>query len=716
MVFILSIGVVRAQEIILTGPANNLYNTGYNGTTFDSRPAPMTPNYTPLPDSHYAVVAIFNSPVDIPSPTFLSTPQSSYQAYSQSTASELAGGWNTTGLSQATPGQWISFGSTLTTSGANPTNYAGGTNVVYDYRLNLTNLPLGYKLTVTGVTTSDNALLVTANGNTKSFFANQTSVDNNPNSYTTPASLNISFLTLASNYIDFNVLNDSTGGPTGLQVYGLAGTAIPLAQAVDYATLISILQSGIYSPAEILELINSGVLPSLQSGFFKTGDLTNLLNSGALPAAVLAPSFSLPLTPNGRAVATALNLINSSGTTTPAFVSLGLSLLDVASVSDPYAYDAALRSLSPEALGILATDGFNNDSFMTLDMDDYLAHRRAGSGDLQVCAGGVDTTGLRVSDPAMDPNLNRIQSRLDSHPPGQGEAALQQPNKNLDDDCDCRDRINFFIRGDFILSQNFSDTDLAHTDGTTSSCVTGADYQFGRHWLAGVLFSYDHTDTDLDENGGDATIDGYAPGLYASYANGGWYANALATFRFNSYSTNRVIKFDTINSTANASPTGTEEMVYEDGGYEFHQDGWIYGPMIGLMYNHIDVGSYEENGAGVADLTVHNQDAESVRSRIGVRISRIFKSGDMWFTPHFNATWQHEFLDDSRGISSSFSSAPPNSFTVYTPSPSRDAALLEVGLDADLRRDITAFLYYQVQAGQSNYFGQSLEGGVKLAF
>jgi outer membrane autotransporter protein len=48
--------------------------------------------------------------------------------------------------------------------------------------------------------------------------------------------------------------------------------------------------------------------------------------------------------------------------------------------------------------------------------------------------------------------------------------------------------------------------------------------------------------------------------------------------------------------------------------------------------------------------------------------------------------------------------------------PSRDSALADIGLDAQLDRTWTVFADYEVQGGQDNYFGQSVQAGVKIAF
>jgi outer membrane autotransporter protein len=42
--------------------------------------------------------------------------------------------------------------------------------------------------------------------------------------------------------------------------------------------------------------------------------------------------------------------------------------------------------------------------------------------------------------------------------------------------------------------------------------------------------------------------------------------------------------------------------------------------------------------------------------------------------------------------------------------------LVDLGVDAQISDRLVLYLNYAVQAGQSNYFGQSIEGGVKVGF
>jgi outer membrane lipase/esterase len=275
---------------------------------------------------------------------------------------------------------------------------------------------------------------------------------------------------------------------------------------------------------------------------------------------------------------------------------------------------------------------------------------------------------------------------------------------------------NTFVRGNVTLGQDFSTEDLDHTGYTTSSFEVGTDYQIANDFLIGGLFTYDHTDTDLDAAGGSATVDSYSPGVYASFAHHGWYSNALATYTHNAYTEQRDINIGSFQQTPSGAPEGDEELANLDGGYDFHHKGFTYGPTLGFQYIHWNMDSFSETGGCSTDLAVQNQDTDSFRSRLGGHVSYAVEKYGIVYTPYLDASWQHEFLDDSRTITSSFTTLNSSTFTVVTDNPSRDSAIVVVGLNVDLNETATAFTDYAMQAGQEDYFGQQVQAGMKFAF
>jgi outer membrane autotransporter protein len=232
----------------------------------------------------------------------------------------------------------------------------------------------------------------------------------------------------------------------------------------------------------------------------------------------------------------------------------------------------------------------------------------------------------------------------------------------------------------------------------------------------GAFLNYNHTDASLDNNGSSATVDSYSPGVYASYAQDGWYGNALADYSHNAYTEQRKINIGTFNETPQGAPEGDQGTVNLDGGYDFHAKAWTFGPTLGFQYTHLNIDNFTETGGCSADLAVNQEKADSFRGRLGGHVSYAQKSGGILLTPFLDASWQHEFLDGQRGITSSFNDIGMGNFTVYTPASGRESALLATGLNIDINRSTTVFTNYQVQLNPTAYFGQSVIAGVKIAF
>jgi outer membrane autotransporter protein len=278
--------------------------------------------------------------------------------------------------------------------------------------------------------------------------------------------------------------------------------------------------------------------------------------------------------------------------------------------------------------------------------------------------------------------------------------------------------FNVFVAGNVVLAQNFSQTDIAHSDTTTGGVQIGADYRITPHLRTGVVFGYQHTDADTDENGSKATVDSYAPGVYVGFADNGWYANAVGGYGFDNFTEDRHASIGAESAVAHGAPDGDQIMGDLDGGYDFHVQNWTFGPTAGVQYTHLDVNSFSEDGAESLgeDETVNKQETDSLRSRVGGHVSYVFQTGKVFLTPHLSASWQHEFMDQGQGINAQIVNVVGAPFTVKTPNPSRDSALLDCGLNADLNGQVSVFGDYLVQAGQSNYFGQSVQAGVKIGF
>jgi len=398
-------------------------------------------------------------------------------------------------------------------------------------------------------------------------------------------------------------------------------------------------------------------------------------------------------------------------------------------IGNPQAVEAALDQLSPEKFGnFTRSNVFNNVTFSTQLFDSYFESQRSPQGNFMAGNGQIDSSGLTALDPSMDPCLAQVSSRLLAWSPAPlGHGMLSDTGDPVLGGIDMNEmtpmtgpdkgyNYNVFVLGNVVLAQNFSQPGVAHADTTTGAVQVGIDYKITPHLRVGATFGYGHTDADLDNIGSKAAVDSYAPGAYVSFADNGWYANALGSYGFDSFSEDRHVSFGGLTGIAHGAPNGDQIVGNLDGGYDFHVKKWTFGPLAGIQYTHLDVDSFTENGAAPVNLQVNKQETDSLRSRLGGHLSYDFHAGKVVLTPHLDASWQHEFMDQSRGITSQFTSVGAGSFTINTPNPSRESALIDCGLNADLNGQISLFLDYLVQAGQSNYFGQSVQGGAKVGF
>jgi outer membrane autotransporter protein len=368
--------------------------------------------------------------------------------------------------------------------------------------------------------------------------------------------------------------------------------------------------------------------------------------------------------------------------------------------------------------------------FSTQTDDGYFASQRSPEGDLTAGNGQIDSSSLTVAGAGVDSALASVSSRLLAWSPAPlAHGLLSDSTEPIIAGVDTKEMkpmsssgsdhpINTFVAGNVVLGQNFSQADLSHSDATTGAVQIGADYRITPHLRAGVLFGYSHTDGDLDNNGSAATIDSYAPGVYATYADKGWYANAVGNYGFDNFTEDRAVAIGGVSASAHGAPSGDQISGDLDGGYNFHIKDWTFGPLAGVQYTHLDVGGFTEDGAQSlgANESVTKQETDSMRSRVGGHASYLFHTGSVTLTPHLDASWQHEFMDHAEGIDAQIVNAVGTPFNVKTPNPSRDSALIDAGLNADITSQVTLFGDYSVQAGQSNYFGQSIQAGVKIGF
>jgi outer membrane autotransporter protein len=380
---------------------------------------------------------------------------------------------------------------------------------------------------------------------------------------------------------------------------------------------------------------------------------------------------------------------------------------------------AALAELSPKELEVFRNVAFDNNTFNDEQINNHLANLRDG-------LTGFDSSALTVQDSSMDPTLNQVRDHLLAYNPAATPGLISDSADSVLGAFDAKDmksaqvntqpvdRWSTFIAGNVILADLSNNLNVPDSNYTTGNVSAGLDYRLDDHFTVGALFAYAHTDADLDARSSSATVDSYSPGIYASYVDGPWYGNFLGAYTRNSYTEDRDIDITGLNGDNHGGTSGNQGSANLTGGYEFQKGAFKFGPVATLQYVHLSIDSIQEQGPTALDLK--SQDQDSLRSLLGFEGRFNANVGPVSLTPHVSVSWQHEYLDNSAGITSQFDGAGGGSFSTQTDSPDRDSAFVDVGLDATVSKNVTVFVDYEAQAGQSNFFAQSAQGGVRIGF
>ena len=400
------------------------------------------------------------------------------------------------------------------------------------------------------------------------------------------------------------------------------------------------------------------------------------------------------VTPNQQAIGASLDSI----TTNPAPGSSLGNLYNAIDLSGNV--PGALEALSPQQYQAYGDLAIANTTAIVQNVDARLNNLRDGSE-------SIDTTGVGGT---SDATTTAGYSKDDS-----------KESKNVVTQAAPEKRWGMFATGDGLFFRgNSHDVDLQDDKSNSAGTLAGVDAKIGEHVIAGAFFAYNNTDATLgsSSNSGHATIESYSGGIYGSYHQDGFFVNGLAAYTRNHYSSDRNILFPGFAGTAAANTNGNQESVNIDGGYDWHAtDRLTIGPIAGLQYVHLDVNGFNEIGAGAADLNVNSENMDSLQSRVGGRINyHLLTSTYSSFAADLHAAYQHEFLDDSRGIGASFAGSGLTPFSVQTTSPLRDAAVVGLGLNFTFHERLTLFADYELLMWRASYFEQTINGGGRISF
>ena len=255
-------------------------------------------------------------------------------------------------------------------------------------------------------------------------------------------------------------------------------------------------------------------------------------------------------------------------------------------------------------------------------------------------------------------------------------------------------------------------------DFSTAGLTAGVDYRVIPPLVLGAAFGYASARTDFDAGAGEMSSRTYSVSVYGSYFLGtSLHLDAIFTYGWNDYDTERNIIAPGISATAKASPSGEQAAVSANAGYDLHVGSLTVGPSLRVTYVNVEVGRYREHGSGGFDLSVRSQTVESLTTALGGEVSYAISVPFGVLTPLVRFEWEHEYKGGSRLVQGIIVSDPAQTlFAARTGDPDRDYFNLGVGLIGTFQSGVSAFFYYETILGRDHVTNHLFTLGARLAF
>jgi hypothetical protein len=202
-----------------------------------------------------------------------------------------------------------------------------------------------------------------------------------------------------------------------------------------------------------------------------------------------------------------------------------------------------------------------------------------------------------------------------------------------------------------------SRTHQAGIDYWSAGVLAGFDYAWSNVG-AGICWEYERIGATAKDNWGRFHIDHMEASLYTTFTPFPHLAlNGIVGGGVEWYHIDRHTGTFSTKKTARAAPSGGEFNALLGAEYAFSQDSFswmpdrlVVAPMASLQYIILSIDRYKERGAGLFDLKIGHQHAESLRSLLGGKVNYSWIWTDLSFAVQADAAWQREYLDSDRSV------------------------------------------------------------------
>jgi uncharacterized protein YhjY with autotransporter beta-barrel domain len=314
-----------------------------------------------------------------------------------------------------------------------------------------------------------------------------------------------------------------------------------------------------------------------------------------------------------------------------------------------------------------------------------------------------------------------------------------------------------FVQGSYNSGRHDATSNEDPFNFHAASVSAGIDYNFGTAVLGGSI-GYDDYDAGFlnsgtQVSGGSARVAGTSGSLYGAWFGQNWSFSGIATYGRLTTSLARNVKYTatyangfdpqgdikdncttatctvTVNNTLRGDPDGNTDAIGVTAGYQYSAYFWDIVPSLSASYRRASFSSFAETAPGPAApgdglaLAFGDQTVESLRSILGLDLSRPVSAPFGVLTPTIRVEWDHEFKTGVRTIDAHYAYDPSlavgqclSCFALPTDASPANYGIAGAGVSVTLAHRLQAFVYDEALFGFTNYHSNSIAIGLRGQF
>jgi outer membrane autotransporter protein len=268
-------------------------------------------------------------------------------------------------------------------------------------------------------------------------------------------------------------------------------------------------------------------------------------------------------------------------------------------------------------------------------------------------------------------------------------------------------------------SQGFASWGRADGDGnaaslehSTAGLLIGSDAFVG-DWRVGLLAGYGYSSFSADDRASAGSASNYHLGLYSGTQWGNVALRTGAAYSWHDIRTNRSVSLPGLGDSLSGDYAAGAIQAFGELGYGFDIDqNTRLEPFVNLAHVSLHTDRFAEEGAAAA-LSGGGGSTSTTFTTLGVRGEHSFQLGTVDATLRGMLGWRRAFGDVIPQSSHAFSAG--DAFTIAATPITRDAAVIEAGLDLNFTPEATLGFSYNGQiASDAHDHGFTAQLGVKF--